>query len=48
MATDKNNPINVTTDSQGSAWVIVGTDSGFEGATTVFYDSIELTLTESE
>lgn len=38
----------VTTDSQGSAWVIIGTDSGFEGATTVFYDTIELTLTESE
>jgi hypothetical protein len=36
----------VTTDSDGKVWVIVGTDSGFEGPTTVYYDAINITITE--
>jgi hypothetical protein len=36
----------VTTDSQGSVWVVAGTDSGFEGPTTVYYDKINITFTE--
>jgi hypothetical protein len=36
----------VTTDSQGSIWVITGTDSGFEGPTKVYYDRINITFTE--
>jgi hypothetical protein len=31
----------VTTDPEGEAWVIVGTDSGHEGTTTIFYTEIE-------
>lgn len=42
------NPFTVTTDSDGSLWVIVGTDSGFEGKTTVYYDTIDITFTESD
>ena len=36
----------VTSDKDGSIWVVIGTDSGFEGATTVYYNSVEITLTE--
>lgn len=36
----------VTTDNDGNVWVIVGTDSGFEGPTTVYYDIINITFSE--
>jgi hypothetical protein len=36
----------VTTDTDGKVWVIVGTDSGFEGSTTVYYDMIDITFSE--
>jgi len=36
----------VTTDIDGRVWVIAGTDSGFEGPTTVYYDTINITFTE--
>jgi hypothetical protein len=36
----------VTTDNNGIVWVIAGTDSGFEGPTTVYYDMIKITFTE--
>ena len=36
----------VTTDSQGNVWVLAGTDSGFEGLTTVYYDKIVITFNE--
>ena len=36
----------VLSDGQGKAWLIVGTDSGFEGPTKVYYDTIEITLIE--
>ena len=36
----------VTTDGEGSVWVIVGTDSGFEGLTKVYYDKISIELIE--
>lgn len=35
-----------TASSQGSLWIIVGTDSGFEGQTTIYIDSIEVILTD--
>ncbi len=34
------------TDSQGELWVMVGTDSGFEGPTTLYYDAIYVYFTE--
>lgn len=34
-----------TTDDQGSIWLFVGTDSGFEGRTSIYYDRIEVALT---
>ena len=37
--------LSVETDRNGRAWLIVGTDSGFEGLTTLYYDQISFTLT---
>ena len=36
----------VTTDPDGNVWIIAGTDSGFEGPTTVYYDKVLITFTE--
>jgi hypothetical protein len=33
-------PVLVTTDGSGSAWLLVGTDSGFEAMTTLYYTHI--------
>ena len=41
-------PVIVEADSAGSAWLIVGTDSGFEGLTRLYYDRITYTLTPVE
>jgi hypothetical protein len=35
----------ITTDQDASLWLFVGTDSGFEGRTSIYYDRIEVTLT---
>lgn len=35
----------VTTNANGELWLIVGTDSGFEGTTTLYYTSITVLLT---
>ena len=35
----------VRTDRRGHLWLLVGTDSGFEGATTLYFQTIEVTLT---
>ena len=41
-------PFTVTSDKDGSIWVLVGSDSGFEGATTIYYDAIEIQLMEEK
>ena len=38
----------VEADDSGGAWLIVGTDSGFEGLTRLYYDRISFTLTPLE
>lgn len=42
-------PIIVRTNNQGRAWIIVGTDSGFEGISTFYYTRIytRFTITDS-
>ncbi|HEX5170298.1 MAG TPA: hypothetical protein VFW11_14070 [Cyclobacteriaceae bacterium] len=35
------------TNQDGELWIIVGTDSGFEGQTTIYYTRISLVLTRS-
>lgn len=39
-------PFSITADDNGELWVIIGTDSGFEGATTLYYNRIELSFQE--
>lgn len=39
---NEDHPFSVTSDETGSVWVIVGTDSGFEGITTLYYNQIGL------
>jgi len=38
------NPMTVTADSKGELWLIVGTDSGFEGNTKIYYNLIGVEL----
>ena len=35
-------PFKVSTNAEGSLWLIVGTDSGFEGTTTIYYNKISV------
>jgi len=37
---NQDHPIEVVTDTEGRAWLTIGTDSGFEGLTTVYYSGI--------
>ena len=39
-------PLSVTTDPSGSVWVFVGTDSGFESLTALYYSRIDITFTQ--
>jgi hypothetical protein len=39
-------PVTVTSDKNGAVWVCVGTDSGFEGLTSLYYDKIKVSITE--
>ena len=49
---DNDNPtwkgevVHAETASDGSLWVHLGTDSGFEATTSVFYTKFDVTLTE--
>lgn len=36
--------IHLKTNSDGELWLMIGTDSGFEGTTTLFYKSIKITM----
>lgn len=37
-------PLPVTTTDDGKLWLLVGTDSGFEGTTSLYYDAIRVVL----
>ncbi|MFC6193984.1 hypothetical protein ACFP1I_20385 [Dyadobacter subterraneus] len=39
-------PVTVTSDASGAIWVCIGTDSGFEGLTKLYYDKIKVSITE--
>ena len=41
-------PLSVTTDGEGRVWLIVGTDSGFEGLTRLYYARINYSLNAEE
>lgn len=38
--------LEVTSDADGNLWIFVGTDSGFEGKTTLYYTQISVSLEE--
>ncbi len=38
-------PVHVTADGEGRLWLVVGTDSGFEGLSALYYARIACTLT---
>jgi len=38
------NPLKVNSDSEGNLWLFVGTDSGFEGKTVLYYTFIQVSL----
>jgi hypothetical protein len=38
-------PFTVTSNAAGELWLVIGTDSGFEGLTTLYYESVSATLT---
>ncbi|MGV3557664.1 hypothetical protein [Larkinella arboricola] len=37
-------PITVKTNDAGELWLLVGTDSGFEGVTTLYYNTIKVVI----
>lgn len=37
-------PFEVPTDGQGGLWLIIGTDSGFEGLSNLYYNSVAIKL----
>ena len=43
---NQSQPIIIETGANGEAWAIVGTDSGFEGPTTLYYTSIKVVMKE--
>jgi hypothetical protein len=44
LSTDAGGAI-VKTDADGRLWVVIGTDSGFEGTTEIYYLNGTITLT---
>jgi hypothetical protein len=42
---NKNNAISLTTNGQGQLWLMMGTDSGFEATTTLYFRKITVKLT---
>lgn len=41
---NKTNPHRIKTDSKGTIWVLIGTDSGFEGRSDLYYSQIKIRL----
>ncbi len=37
-------PLSVQANQQGEIWLVIGTDSGFEGLTTIYYNSIQVVI----
>lgn len=43
----KDTPLEVRSNNKGEIWLIVGTDSGFEGITTLYYTKVNVVLSSS-
>jgi hypothetical protein len=44
--TNLTKPFQATTNNSGELWLIVGTDSGFEGLTEIYYANVKVDLTQ--
>ena len=42
--TNQGEPFTITADDAGTLWLLVGTESGFEGKTALYYDTIDVRL----
>lgn len=40
------NPVIATTNEAGELWIIIGTDSGYEGTTTLYYTQVDVVLNQ--
>ncbi len=40
-------PFKLRTDENGSLWVIVGTDSAYDGQTTIFYNQVDIEMAKT-
>ena len=45
--TNSTHPFRAKSDAQGGVWVCVGTESGFEATTTLYYDRISLAFSST-
>ena len=45
--TNESKPFSFRTDDSGKAWICVGTDSGYEGRTELYYDLIKIVFKEN-
>jgi len=43
---DTTKPFSATTDSNGNLWLVVGTDSGFEGTTSIYFTKVRVYFNE--
>ncbi len=43
---NKDRPLRAVSDAGGRLWIVVGTDSGFEGLTTLYYGAVAVELVE--
>lgn len=41
---NRSRPLRVSSDAQGTLWLLVGTDSGYESTTALYYDTIRVVL----
>lgn len=41
---NRSRPLRVTSDAQGTLWLLVGTDSGYESTSALYYDTIRVVL----
>lgn len=39
-------PFTIRTNQEGEIWIVIGTDSGFEGKTTLYYSGVKLKATK--
>jgi hypothetical protein len=41
---NEGNPVQVTTNEKGEMWLLIGTDSGYEGITTLYYKTVGVSI----